>query len=570
MSDRLARILLIVVPAALWLACWPFVDMPVNDDFSYAFTVKRLFETGQFSYCGWSEGILGVQAFWALPFVYLFGFSHDVLRASMIPLSATCGLLAYGLYRKLGSDPRWSLFAALVLVSSPIFTPWSASFMTDVPGLVFVLLLLHVVVKLHQASNGGLALPLVLVATIGIAGGSIRQSLLALAGVALLFEAWRRRNQRQPLAAVIVCTILYAAIGGAMLAWASAQPYRIVVPLAPVNEWHYAARPILRLILDGVVYALPLIIALLPYGTFSLRRRLGTLAVVGIVAGTWFASGLTAEFFAAPWLGNSVTATGLLDESLDAGSRPVVFPPLAALALATLVGWTLVLGAQSFWRHRDVILALREANSPVGSVLVCFALMAMVYVAAMVPRAVPLHLFDRYLLVALPMVSAALLYAFRDRLSASRPGRAAWTLLAVFACVGVTFTFDHFAELRARAAFAAELQREGVPSNQISNGFSADGWQQLEAAGHLNDWRILHPLTAFDPSPEISDRAKIFWFLRFTPEIEPRWIIANVRGPEAVKPGTRAYRFRTLLRPRGRWIVAQPVEPSVLRKSDGR
>src|ERR1700760_4060252 len=69
------------------LLAWPFSNLPFNDDWTWAFTVRQLQLTGHLVYNGWSSPSFVAQAYWGLLWVKVFGFSFNVLRISTLPMS---------------------------------------------------------------------------------------------------------------------------------------------------------------------------------------------------------------------------------------------------------------------------------------------------------------------------------------------------------------------------------------------------------------------------------------------------------------------------------------------------
>jgi hypothetical protein len=56
-----------------------------------------------------------------------------------------------------------------------------------------------------------------------------------------------------------------------------------------------------------------------------------------------------------------------------------------------------------------------------------------------------------------------------------------------------------FADCRARLAAISYLESNGVARDRIMAGWQIDGWEQIERAGYLNDYRIRVPRGAFKP-----------------------------------------------------------------------
>ena len=84
--------------AAIWCISLfvvnPFAgDFPLNDDWSYASTVKHLLETGEFRPSEWFAPPSLTNALWGSLFCLPAGFSFVALRASTLTLSLL-GILA--------------------------------------------------------------------------------------------------------------------------------------------------------------------------------------------------------------------------------------------------------------------------------------------------------------------------------------------------------------------------------------------------------------------------------------------------------------------------------------------
>lgn len=571
--DRTNLAIVILVPALLWLACWPFADVPINDDFSYSHKVKRLLETGRFTYNGWSDAFIGAQALWAAAYARAFGFSHDVLRASTLPFSVACAAIAYGLFRRLAIGPAWSLFATLAIVASPLFTPWSASFMTDVQGLALWIGVLHGTISLTRArSTRETFWAATVVGLFGLLGGSVRQVPLALAGVLLGVEFVRRTllARRDPDAgrgrAILVAwgaaLFLFAV---ALSVWTARQPYSVAEGWPDYRRVIAGGSAMLSLTLELALYLLPLSLALIARTRVSRREWLLLLAILVLcVAATAVTSGTSrwSSLARAPFVGGTIFPTGLTSVGIDApGERPIVFPLALRIALAAVSIWTVALAAlrvamrvdrgRSIDRAR-VLAWCRSLDPAIGA----FALVAAFYWALIYPRATHGWTFDRYLLVVLPIVA---IFAIRAAVPRGGPGGLGWATLVAFAVVGVLVTNDHFRELRARVAVARDFAARGVGPTRYSNGLGFDMWTQMAAWGYVNDYRIRSPADAFRESDVLKARRQIYYFLPRTPAITPEWIVECARArPADGTPGVESvWSYRGLLPPGPRWLVVR-------------
>jgi len=109
------------------------VEVPLIDDWTYAWSVEHFLQTGHLRVLEWSTVYPLAQILWGALFSRLLGFSFAVLRLSTLVL-AWAGLLAlYGMLRELGTRPLLAGLGTLLLWCNPVFFVLSHSFMTDVP-----------------------------------------------------------------------------------------------------------------------------------------------------------------------------------------------------------------------------------------------------------------------------------------------------------------------------------------------------------------------------------------------------------------------------------------------------
>ena len=121
MPDRWA--LLGITAVVLMSVClaWAPVDIPVIDDWTYAWSVEHFLQTGALRMLEWSAHYPLAQILWGALFSQLFGFSFVVLRIATLVL-AWAGLLAwYGMLRELETGPLVALLGTLMLWCNPVF-----------------------------------------------------------------------------------------------------------------------------------------------------------------------------------------------------------------------------------------------------------------------------------------------------------------------------------------------------------------------------------------------------------------------------------------------------------------
>ena len=118
----------------------PIGDFPLNDDWSYGMTVKRLVEGAGYHPTGWTFMTLITQVLWGALFCLARGFSFTALRFSTLVLSLIGLLALYILVRQVQRPRLLAVTCVLTLAFNPIYFALSNTFMTDVPFTTLTIL----------------------------------------------------------------------------------------------------------------------------------------------------------------------------------------------------------------------------------------------------------------------------------------------------------------------------------------------------------------------------------------------------------------------------------------------
>jgi Dolichyl-phosphate-mannose-protein mannosyltransferase len=127
-------------------------NVPLIDDWAYAWTVEQLLQTGRFKVLDWSSTYPVSQAIWGAAWSAVLGFSFASLRISTLVLGIVCCGAVYLTIRELDASRRLAWLGAISLAVNPLFVLLSSSFMTDVPFITFTALALLCYVR---AANRG-------------------------------------------------------------------------------------------------------------------------------------------------------------------------------------------------------------------------------------------------------------------------------------------------------------------------------------------------------------------------------------------------------------------------------
>ncbi len=454
----LATTLLVYLPA----------EIPIVDDWTYAWSVEHFLHTGELRMLEWSAHYPLAQVLWGALFSQLFGFSFVVLRLSTLVL-AWAGLLAFFLtLREVGIGPFPAGLATLALWCNPVFFVLSHSFMTDVPfvSAMNAALLFYVRwVNRRRTWDLGLGSVLTMLAFLN------RQLGAALALIPLgylLLARWLGRERwTLPWSQLIYLLMPFLGIG-LTLWWIKAghgetriyiQKAQNLRLLLAISGWRYV-QELLHLLLYLGLALWPL--AWTAFGRLSRHGLIWASGVAAVLSGLclWQAGTLPNP------LGVMLTWDELGHSSPLITREPAQRQlPLwsQALVLGMALSGAVVIMAVLWdsWRRW-----LHGVRGP-GTVLLLNSLMQGLLLGV-------LWLFyDRYYLPLLPGVMALLIGLLRPTRAVKILGIAGVLLWGIIAISG---TIDLFRCNMTVAEARTWLLRQGVAPEHIDAGYALNGW----------------------------------------------------------------------------------------------
>lgn len=438
-------------------------DVPVIDDWTYAWSVEQLLEHGRLAVLDWSSVYPVGPAAWGAAWSLIFGFSFGTLRVSTLALAAVgCGAL-YFLLRELEASPRVALFGALTVAANPAFLLLASSFMTDVP---FVALTLLALVGYTRAIRRD-APHLLWWAGLWAGLSCLDRQIGVMTPVAALPLLLRPHGRLTRTAVALPLAATWLAMLAGSWAIESVMPrtgemelltdrLRYWFMLSPGTYLTYN----LYVFVPIAFYALPALVAMAAgRGLWRGRTLLPVIAVLAAVM-----AGVAGEFPAPLRDRNTWTlreiggARHLLSGDWPWPPRPWVDVALRAAGLVALALAVLAVARHIAGSWRTV-----TARTPV-----------LVYLAAYIALINILWFYnDRYALVLLPLLVVVALSGDGEE---RRPPRLAWVLTAVFAviaCLGVRDTLRFNQAVRDTWQ---SLVDSGVPPADIDAGYAWNGW----------------------------------------------------------------------------------------------
>ncbi len=441
-----------------WLLVAPWRNVPVIDDWVYAWSVEHLLKTGELRILDFSSIYPVAQVLWGALFAGAAGFSFGILRLSTVVL-ATGGCWAiYLTLRELGVDAVASLLAALTVALYPVYFSLAFSFMTDVPFVALSAAALYCYVSAIVRDEParlwwggavaviaflirplGLVLPIAVVAGLPLSRATLRRALpplaVTLAVMAALWAALPHLLGRLPVSdqRVVGLSALLDVPFRDYALWNINLPFIVAFPFAPLLL-AALVRP-RRAVAIGVGAVVLLI---------GLRLVLHQMPTPLPDWQTWS-------------LQDFATRGGLLGGDLQPSAWSVRVMPFVKVAGALVVSSLAVGVVASLRRYPPaarVVIALAVGHVLLFNLLWFFN--------------------DRYYVVLAP----ALAYLAVVPLAGDR--RALWVaapLLAFWGFISVTGTRDMLATNDAVAGLERELEASGVPPSQIDAGYSLNGWR---------------------------------------------------------------------------------------------
>jgi 4-amino-4-deoxy-L-arabinose transferase-like glycosyltransferase len=502
-SDLLNALLCTAVCVIALLCAWPFAEFPFNDDWTWALTVKQLSHTGRLIYNGWSSPSVIAQAYWGLLWVKLFGFSFNVLRLSSWPMVAGAVAFTYLLGRQLGLNARLAFFAGLTLGLSPLFLPMASTFMTDVPGVFFMVLSMHALLCGFERKSIGWLFTGALVALIG---GSNRQVVWIVPLVALPYFAWLwRRELRSAAAAAGIWLMVFAGAAG-MQHWFGQQPYAIPDPSFGSYvklAIHAPKEPVMAMFWVG----LTLLLMVLPITVAGLRRfSIGKIVLALCIAMGCYLLARHYNKAWLPWMENIIRVSGVLSSNELAGDRPVslTLPIRRFVSIPVYLAGAYLAATALFWCARSRRLVRRVTDfffsptegKPAAAVVV---LVVAAYLVLELTRCISQVAYDRHLLPLIPFVGILILLG-QQKAGLQKAPVSSWIALVILAAYGIAATQEVSTLARTRVVAIRLLKDRGIDDPQIDAGFEHSYWTQADRFGHINDARLRNPPGAYNPN----------------------------------------------------------------------
>jgi len=467
LSDRSARVVLTTAWVLAIALVNPAGDFPINDDWSYAETVQRLVEHGEWRLNAWTSMPLATQVVWGWLFSQPAGFSFTALRLSSLCLGWWATQGAYSLLRLAGALPTAAFCGAATLAVCPVIFPLAFTFMTDVPALAFgVWSLVSILRYLEERRAWQLALALVLLTATTL----IRQTGLALAigATAALFVASRSNRDR---VAALSCLLMPSLALFAYTAFVhrtgtpAAYAQREGQLLQSVAHPRVLASMFMHSAASAYLYLGLFLVPVIPLLARGFeKRRAAIAALVGLAASCIYVVKYHVRMPLLPNVFHDLGLSPVLVARADLWPRAPVSAWRALTAAAALAAAVVLY-------HVVSRITIRLAPPRRSACILC----GIACVAYVIPLFVTGFMFDRYLgptlLLALGFLASIDALDVQNRASVITT----FGLLLAFAAFDLAATSDLFSYNRARWEAVQAALKSGVGAENLDGGFEVTG-----------------------------------------------------------------------------------------------
>jgi hypothetical protein len=510
----------------------PFAAMGVGDDGPYILMAQHLAATGHIAYNGWAAAMIVAQLYLGAAFIKLFGFSYTTVRSSTVFIAMIVAFVLQRTLVRAHISERNATFGTLALVLSPLYLMLSATFMSDITGLLAVVLCVYGCLRALQTSTDSATIAWLCFAIFtNVVFGTSRQ--IAWLGILVMVPStlWLLRARRRVFFSGAAATLAGALLILACLQWLKHQPYVIPVPVLSENF------PVLHAIAQLILFFLDIPFLLLPIVAMfvvALRKASPrTVISLSILLLVYFFLAIHPGHLQRPLssvfepsTGDWVSVQGFYTGGGMHG-HPPIFLNTGVRALFTFVCFAglagLVYSIRRFPRLSSGPASTELSWWQLGVMFVPFTLAYVILLVSTV--ATTHHIFDRYALGMLIVPLVYLLRYYQERIQPQLPLAMSFVILAM-AIYGVAVTYNTFSFHRARVAVAAELAAKGIPPTSLDDGWEYNFDVELQHADHLNAPWLKTVAAGYTPIPKPPYRpCPTFWYDR-TPHVHPVYVVS--------------------------------------------
>jgi hypothetical protein len=529
-----------LTPLLCYILIRPFAEIGILDDWSYVMTTKVLAQTGHIVYNGWATAMLGWQLYFGALFVKVLGFSFTAIRFATVVESMVTAFLLQRTFVCAGLNSWNATLATMTFILSPLCFPLQFTFLTDISGVLSIVVCLYMCLRALQAESERSAIVWIsLAALLNAVGGTARQ--IAWLGVLVMVPStlWLLRRNRRVLVVGCLACIAGACIVAASMAWFARQPYTVPEPLirGGIDLISLRKAASVSLCSAGQLALMALPVLLMFTGTLrSWNRRMAAVFLTGFccfvvlgiavilacrmrVPSVFFVN----DFQIVPAFKRlNAVAVHAAHLSMAPDTLQVLLTGAVALGLLSLLTCSFAASPH----HPEPQQSVTGISwQKLGFLLGPFSL---AYIGFLAPRAIWGGFDDRYLVPLLFILLLVLVRYYQERVIAKLPA-ACVVLVAVFGAFSIAAIHDMFAMYRGYVSAIAQLRSIGTPATAILAPWEFEAWTEAENVGYVNEFGIRVPKGAWvmPPARSLPDNCETTGsdYLDWVPAIKPLYAI---------------------------------------------
>ena len=131
----------------------PFTTIGICDDGPYILMAQTLANTGHVVYNGWAAAMIVLQIYLGAAFIKLFGFSFTTVRMSTLFVAMVTAFVLQRTMVRANLSERNATIGTLALVLSPLYLMLSVTFMSDITGLLAIVICLYGCLRALQSAT---------------------------------------------------------------------------------------------------------------------------------------------------------------------------------------------------------------------------------------------------------------------------------------------------------------------------------------------------------------------------------------------------------------------------------
>ena len=480
----------LIILSVTWIIVFfligPLHDFPLNDDWSYALSVKALVEEGKLYLTDWNASPILTLILWGSLFCIPFGFSFEALTISTLVSGLVGVFFTYSLIKIVSGNRLVSFIAALLIAANPLYLSLSVTFMMDVHFYALFVMSISFYLRFFKDKSNSWFIPAFLSTLFAM---FLRQFAIVVPITFLVLEIiYHKKILNRPALLNTSAVLFILAAYFIFNQWLEEKGmlpanFRGISDLMDVSMAEMGWRIFIRtgfMLVEAGLWLFPLILFIFIKSIASFRKRILWLAVSGIiflipmirVIGDFPAGNILFNLGLGPVTTRDVFILGL---SQDLFSVPWMINVFRIIGLAG--GVMLVILVVNKLIHFTG--AIRLNGRSVSDFYTLSGFIALILYAGIIM--INFTYFDRYILPLLPLFMLILVPGKESKLTARYPMKTTFALfLAVFLIFGVLATRHCLEWNRIRWELVRNIESEGVPEEIIDGGHEYNGWSGKE------------------------------------------------------------------------------------------